>query len=712
MQFPVGYRMTDYKELKSLRTMMITWGILGGLSILLFTILPPWRSTFADPEITIDPLISDGQFVWGPNVGDFSVEAFLDSIESPLLPFADAIENWAAYTSINPLVLLTTLEIQTGWLKASSIRVENDVVLAQIESTAMGLATAFYEHLYLWGSRRTDETASRTEIPSFTFLDGESIQLNPNISSATYAIANRLASNQEFSSWSESVSSRSSNGFAATFADLFPTIDPLDSANIIDPDSLPPDDFLQLPFPMGADWTFNGTHSWFGGSIGTDRSGMDFSTNWPKGSELPDDFVVAAHAGNAYVRTPSGTNLPCWVEIYNEVQPGETWSTSYYHLRFLGEPGDRGWVGRNQNLGAIGTEVCNGGFATAAMVHLTLKYNGAFFDLDGVKLSGWIVHSGPTPYTSGYIEREGETLIPYSRLTNDYHEYYGNGLDFAINFAGDTQNGGNQLRIQIDDPNQDTHGPPADVGLHDFVVEWWMKAEPGSNNASDIACGANDNWKDGNILFDRSRSLPGSEWGVSIVGGRIAFGVRGADSSEFTLCSTDTINDGKWHHVAVQRNRWDGTYPDGQMWIFIDGVEQASAPGPLGDISYPDNAAAGETCGPSSTEECVNLDPYLILGAPKDTRGFGFTGSLDELRFSWWLRYFTMFPPPPAFSEIDPQTVTLLRFDEGRGNTVYDTGGFDGGASNGSFYPSASPPKWEYSDLNVRTWIFLPSVFP
>lgn len=71
-----------------------------------------------------------------------------------------------------------------------------------------------------------------------------------------------------------------------------------------------------------------------------------------------------------------------------------------------------------------------------------------------------------------------------------------------------------------------------------------------------------------------------------------------------------------------------------------------------------------------------------------------------------------MFPPPPAFSEIDPQTVTLLRFDEGRGNTVYDTGGFDGGASNGGIYPSASPPKWEYSDLNVRTWIFLPSVFP
>ena len=690
--------------------MTFTWVILGGLSILLFSILPPWRSSFADPGMTIDPLISDGQFVWGPNVGDFNVHTFLSEIESPLLAFAEDIENWAAYTSINPRVFLTALEIQTGWLKAPSINVETDVVLAQIENTAMDLTTAFYEHLYLWGSRRSSETQSQSENPSFTFLEGESIRLNPYISSATYAIGNLLAANQKFSAWSESVSSRSPHGFVETFAGLFPNINALDGSFSINPDDLPADDFLQLPFPMGADWTFNGTHSWNGGDLGPDRSSMDFSTNWPKGTELPDDFAVSAHAGNAYVRTPSRTNLPCWTEIHYEAQPGEIWTTSYYHLRFLGEPGDRGWIGRNQSVGAIGAEVCNGGFASGAHVHFTLKYNGAFFDLDGVKLSGWTVSSGPDPYYSGYIERDGVTLSPYARLINDYHEYFGNGLDFALYFAGDTQDGGNQLRIQIDDPDQDTPGPPADVGFHDFVVEWWMKVEPGSNNAPDITCGANDNWKEGNILFDRSRPLPGSEWGVSIVGGHIALGVRGDGSGEITLCSATTIDDGNWHHIAVQRNRWDGTYPDGQLWIFIDGVEQAAALGPRGDISYPNNAEAGEACGPSPTEECVNLDPFLVIGGGKDETDSGFVGLLDNIRFSWWLRYLAGFVPIPGFQSSDNQTVGFLRFNEGQGNLIYDTGGFNGGTSNAIRIFGGAPlgPNWVISELSTYYQVFIP----
>jgi hypothetical protein len=437
---------------------------------------------------------------------------------------------------------------------------------------------------------------------------------------------------------------------------------------------------------------------------------MDFSTDWPKSSPLPMDFTVASHEGSAYVRTPSKTSIPCWIEIHYEQAPGEIWTTSYYHLLNLGNPGSRGTVGRNQSLGTIGREVCNGGFASGAHVHFTLKYNGAYYDLDGVKLSGWTVHSGSDPYYTGYIERDDEILNPYAQLRNDYHEYFGIGLDYALAFNGDTDEGYNQIRIQIDDPDQDTPGPPADVGFHDFVVEWWMNAPPGSNNSPEITCGANDNWELGNIIFDRSRSVEGTEWGVSMVGGKIAFGVTGTTSNQLTLCGTTRIDDGDWHHVAIQRNRWAGIYPDGQLWLFVDGQLEASGVGPEGDLSYPDDAIPGEICGPTDSEECLNLDPYLIIGAGKTLTSLGYVGFLDNLRFSWWTRYMENFNPQPGLQVQDFQTVSLLDFNEGQGLILYDTGGFDGGTSNGALNLGGSPegPIWIISGLFSQNPIFIP----
>ncbi len=331
------------------------------------------------------------------------------------------------------------------------------------------------------------------------------------------------------------------------------------------------------------------------------------------------------------------------------------------------------------------------------------------YDLDGVKLSGWTVYSGSDPYYSGYLERDGEFKYPYDRLINDYQEYFGQGLDFALELQDHI---GGYVSLQIDDPDQDTPGPPADVGEHDFVIEWRIKAVPGVNTTADIVCGANDNWKDGNILFDRSRSTEGSEWGISITGGRIAFGVRGVDGSGLTLCSSNRVDDGEWHHIAVQRNRWDGSNPDGQLWLFIDGTLESTVLGPIGDVSYPDDAVPGTACGPSGTEECTFSDPYLFIGSSKSARSQGFTGLIDDLRFSWWLRYLSGFDPDPGVTVQDPQTVGLLQFNEGRGDTIFDTGGYNGGTSNANMVYGTSPlsPNWAYSDLIIQTWMFFPWV--
>jgi LasA protease len=654
-------------------------------------------------------LISDGQFVYGPNAEGFDLQQFLLERGSPLAPYWQDIEAAARYTSVNPKVLLTLLEVRDGWVTAAP-ELEPEAIRERIERTAFQLAIPFYEHLYRWGSRAGKHSAVPKAPPTLQFEEGEAYSLDRALSSGTYALASALAEGLSLENWQAQVAPKS-GGFAQTFSALFPDTDPLDASNSINPPSLPPEDFFQLPFPLGADWQFNGPHSWCGGDScynePPDRSSMDFSTNWKRGAPWPDHYTVASHGGEGRIRVPYSGRSPCWYEVDH----GDGWKTSYYHLRYLGDPGTEGAVTRNQRLGAIGEEVCNGGFADGAHVHFTLWYNGAYYDLDGIKLSGWEVQSGPEPYTTGTLEREGVVLEPYDTVRNDYHEYYATGADYALQFNGNGAGGVDRVILEIDDPETAYPGPPADVGFHDFVIEWWMMAKPGKNAAPAIQCGANDNWKQGNVLVDRSRSTEGSEIGVSMAGGVIAFGVEGDGTGALTLCSTSRVDDGQWHHIAVQRNRWAGTYADGEMWLFVDGVLEARGVGPGLDVSYPDEAVPGERCGPSGSDPCTQ-DSYLYLGGSKWDAGESFSGAIDDLRISWWLRYFTDFTPPDGPHLQDSKTVALFRFNEGDGDAVLDVGGYDGGTSNGLRVYGGDPPgpEWVHSALQPWRWFYFPRI--
>ncbi|TFG50816.1 MAG: hypothetical protein E4H37_08775, partial [Gemmatimonadales bacterium] len=146
--------------------------------------------------------------------------------------------------------------------------------------------------------------------------------------------------------------------------------------------------------------------------------------------------------------------------------------TSYYHLRNIGSTsGAIGTFSRNQLIGATGTEVCNGGSASGAHVHFTLWYNGALSNLEGVKLSGWTLHQGPAGsnlYNSGYIERDGVTLTHWNWVTNDYHSYYGTGLDYSLRFYGNGSGNIDRLSIPVTDLDSELKsGPPADLGYFD-----------------------------------------------------------------------------------------------------------------------------------------------------------------------------------------------------------------------------------------------------
>ncbi len=672
---------------------------------------------------TDKPLVADGQFVWGPNVGNFNIEAFLNRLDSPLAPYAKSIESWARYYTINPRVVLALLESNYGFVSSLDPSTNPDTVHQIIEETSADLSLAFYQHMYELGARRKGRAPLFAQnSQSFKFEDGTLAELTWSPSSASYAL---VALESKGRLLNPGLSAQAIGGigdFKTAFGYFFPDTDPLDSSNNLEPDTPPPDDYFQLPFPFGATWTFSGVHSWSGGDAYPDRSSLDFSTPWTNYPDVPYKNTVAAAPGDKVILDPNPaiTDIPCWVEIDH----GGGWSTHYYHLVNLGSSGPVGPASRNQLIGGIGEETCNGGWASGPHVHFALFYNGAPYDLEGLKLSGWTIHAGPgdeNPYFSGSIERDGVTLSPWNWLTNDYHTYYGNAQDYSLRFFGDTSSDVDRLKIPIDDPARTNPGPPLDLGLHDFVVEWWMKANPSENSAPAITCGANDNWKAGNLIFNRTRSAGTHEWGVSLAGGNIAFGVTGSSGVRLTICSSARVDDGEWHHILIQRNRWDsssGAYFDGSLWLFVDGVLQATEVGPGGDISYPDGVAPSSTCGSSGTEICTD-ESYLVIGGGKDGFGLPFTGWIDDIRTSGWLRHLADFTPPTEAHPADAQTIGLLRFNTGSGNVVYDTGGYDSGPSNGWLYIGGTPygPEWSldtpftsyppfFSDVPEDHWAF------
>lgn len=256
----------------------------------------------------------------------------------------------------------------------------------------------------------------------------------------------------------------------------------------------------------------------------------------------------------------------------------------------------------------------------------------------------------------------------------------------------------NRVLIPVDDPATADPGPPADVGAADFTIEWWMKALPEENLAPAVNCGANENWIFGNILLDRDLQGLERDFGVSVAGRRLAFGVS-ADGGRLTLCGARNVADGAWHHVAVQRQR-----SSGYLWIFVDGQLDALADGPEGDISYPDAYV---------TEQAS--DPFLAIGAWKKDVDQAlhpfFQGWIDELRISNVLRYAGNFSPPAGPFAVDSYTQAVYHFDEGLGSLITDESTATAIRSHGNrkYGGSVDGPVWALSDLFRKFFVPLVS---
>lgn len=254
----------------------------------------------------------------------------------------------------------------------------------------------------------------------------------------------------------------------------------------------------------------------------------------------------------------------------------------------------------------------------------------------------------------------------------------GGGSNFALRFYANVLSGQGRVTIPLDNPHR-----PVDIGDGDMTIEFWLRGRLQDNTEGLVPCGAfTDAWIEGNIVLDRDRFTQPRDYGLALLAGRVAFGVRNAADESWTICGATSVLNDQWHHIAVTRRASTGA-----LALFVDGALDARATGPTGPISYPDGVVGSPA------------DPLLVLGAEKHDVGFeypGFNGFLDELRLSTSVRYSAPFTRPTRRFIPDGFTAALYHFDEGAGTTLGDASGAPGGPSTGTLVVGGSPtgPSW------------------
>lgn len=127
-----------------------------------------------------------------------------------------------------------------------------------------------------------------------------------------------------------------------------------------------------------------------------------------------------------------------------------------------------------------------------------------------------------------------------------------------------------------------------------LTVSFWMKTTADNGHVG-------DQWYQGAGLVDGELGGDTTDWGLSQIGTRLAFGIG---SSDTTIFSASSVNTGNWIPVAAT---WDTS---GAMNLYLNGSLEA-------------------TYGIGSSDPHNTTNPIFI---GQDLGGIIYTGSLDEIR--------------------------------------------------------------------------------
>lgn len=353
-------------------------------------------------------LLPDSEVVNSPSVLGFQLADYIQQAGGYLAGYretlagieytgAEIVERVAIQASINPRLLLSILEYQSGWVWGEPLNdfarqypigfgvIGREGLYEELVMTASHLGIGYYG----WRS------GSLLEI---RFADRTTARLSPEINAGTAALLILFARLKDRPTWTQAMfGPQSLPGLhAAMFGDPWgrdASIGPL----------LPDDlrlDILELPFLPGERWGFTGgPHlAWLSGSP---LGAIDFSpvTGQPQ-CETSRAWATAVAPG--YI-TRAAHNLVA-LDIDGDGNEQTGWVIIYLHIARQ----DMIAAGsRVEQDARIGHPSCEGGQATGAHIHLARKYNGEWIAADGPVpfiLSGWQVVAGERSYQGQLVK--------------------------------------------------------------------------------------------------------------------------------------------------------------------------------------------------------------------------------------------------------------------------------------------------------------------
>lgn len=359
----------------------------------------------------------DSEVVYSPSATDFDVDAFISQAGGKLSQYtewlqstgistgADIIKRVAIENSINPRLLLSLLEYQSGWVYGFPTD-------EQVLEYPMGHVERYEDGLYfqlVWAVNQlsTGYYAYREgRMTSITYPDGTSIRFAPELNAGSAALQYYFAQHYQGEEWAEAIDAE--RGLPALHAQMFGDpwaraagVEPLFPRGLYQP-------ALSLPFERGTTWALTG-----GPHGAWERDGAFAAIDFAPGSTEPgcvesNTWVTASSAGYV-VRSENGVVA---LDLDGDGREQTGWVLIYLHLEEEGRVKAGSWVDADQPLGHPS---CEGGIATGTHVHIARKFNGEWIPADGplpFNLGGWIAHAGDAPY-KGTLTRDGETVTAF-----------------------------------------------------------------------------------------------------------------------------------------------------------------------------------------------------------------------------------------------------------------------------------------------------------
>ncbi|MHB8807187.1 MAG: hypothetical protein ACYC59_06360 [Anaerolineaceae bacterium] len=382
-----------------------------------YLLLPPGTKLYIPSVLTVitpaELLIPDSDVVFSPSTIGFDTITFVNEKAGKLAeytelmtrgttPGAEILYQLAEEYSINPRILLTLLEYQSGW-------VTGDPQTQDEELYPYGFIKADKAQLY----KQLGLVIRQLEIGYYgwragtltdlTFSDGTTLRLAPNLNAGTVAVMVYIASISTPAEWQMALYGENSIPQVHTtlFGDAWARaagVEPLFPAGTTQPE-------MNLPFAEKQVWNYTcGPHEAWGDD--GPAAALDFAPPLDRtGCGTSNRWALAAATG-LVVRTDTGLLV---LDLDGDGYEQTGWELLYMHLSSTGKPEIGQWVKQDER---VGHPSCAGGSSSGIHIHMARKYNGEWVLADGglpFVLSGYQAHD-KEKFCEGTLEN-GDSVV-------------------------------------------------------------------------------------------------------------------------------------------------------------------------------------------------------------------------------------------------------------------------------------------------------------